>query len=252
MLKLFGPAVCFGANAVTYPVLIAAVLSIPAGVARVHDGRLTLRRAVRDVADGWRYMASSAVLVYPPLATLVIAGFGFGLTSLAPALADVKLGRLADDNGALLAAFGVGGLIGVFGGVLLARRQRTGAQVLTIFCGWIAGTALLALTTDFAVGLVALAVMGVMHGHGGIALNTVMQSATLDEYRGRVMGNYVQMFFLGSAVGSLALGAIAERFSLTAAVFTSTAVFAVFLVVSFVRFDRLRILDHVRERAARV
>lgn len=247
LLKGFGPAVCYGINAVTYPVLIAAVLAVPVGERAVHDGRLTLRRAMRDVGDGWRYLFSSRVLLYPPLATLVIAGFGFGLTSLAPALADIKLGRLANDNGTLLAAFGMGGLVGVFAGSVLARRVRPGAQMLLVFAGWIGATMLMASTTAFGVGLAAMAAMGMVHGHGGITLNTVMQYATADTYRGRVMGSYLQMFFLGSALGSLLLGLIAEHWSLTAALLTSTGVFGAFLIVSVVAFDRLRLLDDVRE-----
>jgi MFS family permease len=251
LLKAFGPAVCYGVNAVTYPVLIVAVLAVPARAGNSDGQRLTLRRAVRDVADGWRYLASDRVLVYPPLATLVIAGFGFGMTSLAPALADIKLGRLANDNGSLLAAFGVGGLVGVFAGSVLARRVRPGAQMLLVFAGWIGGTVLLAATGVFGVGLAALALMGMVHGHGGITLNTVMQAATTDAYRGRVMGSYLQMFFLGSALGSLLLGLIAEHWSLTAAVLTSTVVFVAFGLVSIVAFDRLRLLDDVREAPLR-
>jgi MFS family permease len=93
--------------------------------------------------------------------------------------------------------------------------------------------------------------MGMVHGHGGITLNTVMQAATTDAYRGRVMGSYLQMFFLGSALGSLLLGLIAEHWSLTAAVLTSTVVFVAFGLVSIVAFDRLRLLDDVREAPLR-
>jgi predicted MFS family arabinose efflux permease len=65
------------------------------------------------------------------------------------------------------------------------------------------------------------------------------------------MGSYLQMFFLGSALGSLLLGLIAEHWSLTAAVLTSTVVFVAFGLVSIVAFDRLRLLDDVREAPLR-
>lgn len=241
-LKLFGPTACFAINAVTFPLIIAAVLLTPKQRARA-TAPLTLASATRDVVAGWRYLGTSSTLLYPPLATLVIAGFGFGLTTLAPALADVKLGRAADDNGLLIAAFGIGGVIGVLSTARLSRRSRPGLQIGWAFGCWAAATMLLAATGSFGVGVGAMAAMGVAHGIGGITLTTVMQSATDDAFRGRVMANYVQMFFLGSAIGSLVLGMVADRVSLSAAAATSSAAFTLWLVISVTRFDRLRVLD---------
>jgi predicted MFS family arabinose efflux permease len=244
-LKALGPTACFAVNALTFPLVIGAVLLTPERHARAASA-LSIRSATDEVIAGWRYLATSPRLLYPPLATIVIAGFGFGLTTLAPAFADRKLGGSSDDNGLLIAAFGLGGVIGVLSTAWLGRRVRPGLQIGASFAVWVVTTALLASTSVFAVGVVAMAGMGLAHGIGGITLTTVMQSATNDTFRGRVMAVYTQMFFFGAAVGSFLLGAIAERVSLMVAAATSSLAFAVWLVVSLVRFDGLRVIDPPR------
>jgi MFS family permease len=244
ILKSFGASACFAVNAASFLVLIAVLLVVPDGeIPMAPRLPLIASRVVADIADGWRYMAARPGLRYAPMAVFVNAAFGFGLITLAPAIARDQLGRTADDNGLLVGAFGVGGAMGVVLIGMAARRSRNSRQVrLALLCSAVAGVVLMA-TGSFWIVLASFAVAGFANSVGATALNTSVQMQVDDAFRGRVMSVYTQMFFVGSAFGSLILGVLAELTSLEAAAGLSAAVFVAFHVWSVVRFDGLKVLD---------
>lgn len=243
-LKSFGASACFAVNAVSFLVIIAVLLVVPEGETPMAPRLpLMLSRVFADIGDGWRYMMARPGLRYAPIAVFVNAAFGFGLTTLAPAIARDQLGRAADDNGVLVGAFGLGGAIGVVLIGMAARRSQHSHQVRLALLCWVVADVMLLATGSFWIGLASFAVAGFANSVGATALNTSVQLQVDDAFRGRVMGVYMQMFFLGSAVGSLVLGVVADLTSLEAAAGLSAAVFVAFHVWSVVRFDGLKVLD---------
>ena len=243
-LKSFGASACFAVNAVSFLVIIAVLLVVPEGeIPMAPRLPLMLSRVFADIGDGWRYMMARPGLRYAPIAVFVNAAFGFGLTTLAPAIARDQLGRAADDNGVLVGAFGLGGAIGVVLIGMAARRSRHSHQVRLALLSWVVADVVLLATGSFWIGLASFAVAGFANSVGATALNTSVQLQVDDSFRGRVMGVYMQMFFLGSAVGSLVLGVVADLTSLEAAAGLSAAVFIAFHVWSVMRFDGLKVLD---------
>lgn len=243
-LKAFGASTCFMINAVSYLVIIAVLAVAPrdarAAATRERSG---LRHAFREVGDGWRYLAGHPTLRYAPTASLVNAAFGFGLTTLAPALAKEQFGHRSSDNGILITAFGIGGVLGVTLVGIFAKNTRNSLQVRWAYVAWVAAYVVLLSTNEFALGLVAFAFAGCANSVGATALNTALQTQVDDQFRGRVLGAYMQMFFLGAALGSLLLAVIADLTSLQVATGFAAAVFVVFHAWSVIRFDRLRMLD---------
>ncbi len=243
-LKTLGASSCFMINAVSYLVIIAVLAVAPVDARPTSDhGRSGLRQALRDVGDGWRYLAGHPALRYAPTASLINAAFGFGLTTLAPALAKEQFGHDSSDNGVLITAFGIGGVLGVSMVGIFAKRTRNSMQVRWAYVAWVVAYVVLLATGQFALGLVAFAIAGCANSVGATALNTALQTQVDDQYRGRVLGAYMQMFFLGAALGSLLLAVFADLTSLRAATGFAAAVFVVFHVWSVIRFDRLRMLD---------
>ena len=253
-LKLFGASVCFMTNAVSYLVIIAVLATVPDSKRGEKQIRVPLRlsRVLADVADGWRYLRSTPGLRYAPIAVFVNSAFGFGLTTLAPALARDQFHHQSSDNGTLIGAFGVGGVIGVLTVGTLAKRSRNSKQVRTSLVAWVVADVVLLMTGQFWIGFLAFGIAGLANSVGASALNTSVQMQVDDQFRGRVMGVYMQMFFMGSAVGSLLLGVLADLTSLQVAAGLSACVFAGFHVWSVVRYDGLRVLDPERALSARV
>jgi MFS family permease len=244
-LKLFGASACFGANSISYLVIIAVLLLVPEISKSRQEPRAPLRFSAAwiDTVEGWRYLRTARGLMYAPIAVFMNASFGFGLTTLAPAFARDLFKRNANDNGILIAAFGIGGVVSIIGVGMFAKHVRHSSQVRVAFGAWTVGGAILALSTNFWIGFVAFAFAGCANTIGATALNTSVQMQVHDEFRGRVMGVYMQMFFLGSAVGSLTLGVLSDLTSLKFAAATSAAIFTIFHIWSARRFDNLRILD---------
>ena len=243
-LKSFGASICFAVNAVSFLVIIAVLLVVPEGeLAMAQRTPLLVSQIVTDIGDGWRYIRSRPGLRYAPVAVFVNAAFGFGLTTLAPAIARDQLGRSADDNGVLFGAFGFGGALGVVLIGMAARRSKHSQQMRLALICWVVADVVLIVTGNFWIGLASFAVAGFANSVGATALNTSVQLQVDDAFRGRVMGVYMQMFFLGSALGSLLLGVIADLTSLEGAAGVSAAVFLAFHVWSVIRHDGLRVLD---------
>ena len=243
-LKAFGASVCFAVNAASFLVIIAVLVVVPEGEVQMSP-RLpfALGQAFADIGHGWRYLMTRPGLRYAPIAVFVNAAFGFGMTTLAPAIARDQLGRSADDNGVLVGAFGLGGALGVVLIGMAARRSKHSHQMRLALVCWVIADVVLVLTASFWIGLVSFAIAGFANSVGATALNTSVQMQVDDAFRGRVMAVYMQMFFLGAAVGSLLLGVIADVTSLEAAAGVSAATFIAFHIWSVVRFDGLRVLD---------
>jgi predicted MFS family arabinose efflux permease len=244
-LKWLGASFCFMANAVSYFAIIVVLLLVrtdaqPTAPSQNSSG---LRQAFVDVGDGWRYMWQHPGLRYPPLSSFINAAVGFGLTNFAPAMAQDQFNHDASDNGLLISAFGIGGVLGVAVAGTLGRNTRNSIQLRTALVAWVVADVVLLATGNFLFGLLGFAIAGCANSVGSTAANTSLQMHVDDQYRGRVMAVYMQMFFLGSALGSLVLGVVADVFSIRAATGFSALVFVLFHVWSVVRFDRLRILD---------
>ncbi len=244
-LKTAGASACFMVNAISYLVIIAVLAVVSDGESKLTVKRepLGLRKALGDVADGWKYISAHPGLKYAPIASFVNAAFGFGLTTLAPAMARDQFHHRSSDNGTLIGGFGLGGVIGVVLLGTLARNAKNSIQVRSALVAWVVADLVLLLTGNFWIGILAFAIAGVANSVGGTALNTSVQMQVDENYRGRVMGVYMQMFFLGSALGSLLLGVVADLTSIQASAGIAAAVFLMFHIWSAIRFDRLRVLD---------
>ncbi len=242
-LKLFGASVCFMANAISFLVIIGVLMSVRDAKPARQTPPAPWSQAFTDIADGWRYIGTHRGLTFAPIAVFVNAAFGFGMTTLAPAIARDQFHRSANDNGTLIGAFGLGGVIGLAIIGMAAKRSKLSDQVRLALILWVIGDVVLLLTNHFWVGLIAFAISGFANSVGGTATNTSVQLQTDDQYRGRVMGIYMQMFFLGSAVGSLLLGVVADLTSLRGAAILAATVFGLFHIWSVVKFDNLRVLD---------
>ncbi len=249
-LKMFGPSFCFMANAVTYLAIIVVLIPAPATPSAATPADLPplrLSRMLNDVTEGWRYLRSDPGLNYAPIAVFMNAAFGFGLTTLAPALARDQFHHKANDNGILISAFGLGGVVAVIAIGMFAKNLRNSLQVRAAFTAWVIAGAILVITSNFWIGFVACLFGGSANSVGGTALNTSVQMQVDDAFRGRVMAIYMQMFFFGSAMGSLTLGFVADFVSLRAAAVTSVIAFVAFHLWSVKRYAGLRMLDQRRE-----
>ncbi|MBJ7903535.1 MFS transporter [Streptomyces sp. DSM 110735] len=207
IVALTGPAVVFGINSVSFLGVVAALTlwrrtrTVAGTPERLRPALESGLRYVRHAPGVRRVMLRSALFVLPASA----------LWGLLPVVSSSRLGLSAGGYGLLLAALGVGAIVGA----VTIKRVRTAVGT----------NVLLALSTGaFAVGTAAAAVLRapwavavllVLTGVGWLyalsTLNTTLQLALPSWVRARALAVYLMVFMGGQGIGALLWGVIANE-----------------------------------------
>jgi MFS family permease len=195
---------------VVFVVGSAALLVAAALLARVTvEGRVTLKAAAGGATLRQMARAGLRAVTNEPDARLVVAlvaaqAFVRGCLNVLIVVTVFRvLHGSAADVGYLIAAIGVGGLIGAFGAMTLeGRRLAVPFGLALIF--WGLPIALLAPRPYFAAALVLLAIVGAANSVEDVAAFTLLQRIVPNELLTRVLG-----LLWGLAMGAVAIGSIA-------------------------------------------
>jgi predicted MFS family arabinose efflux permease len=232
IMATFGLAACFYADAASFLAVIASLLLL-----RVEEAPRSSPpgSSMQMLREGFAYVRSTRSVRTLLFLLGVVCVFGWSYVALIPAYARDVLNTREAGYGALLAAHGVGALAGALFVASRGENRRTRTQV---FGGlWL---------FSFSLGVFALAgwplLAGAALSFSGAGLimfvstaNTQIQWTVPDELRGRVMGVWGLVFGGGLPLGSVTLGALAEKFGVRAALFVGACVCLVMSVVVFLR-----------------
>ena len=211
-IAVFGVAVNFGVNAVSF-------LSVIAGMALI-DSRLLLRAPRPDsfpsvrssLAEGLRYARATPTVLWPLVLLGGLAALAMNFQTLLPLFTTNALGLDAGGYGALFATMGAGSLVG---SLALAFTGSQRPLVKLIIGG---GAAFLALSFVFGfvrAPLVAFPLVAAIGLFSMLMVNTInvmVQNSVPDALRGRVMSLYVTVFAGSAPIGGLFAGLVAEAF----------------------------------------
>jgi MFS family permease len=177
----------------------------------VTQTRAAQRRVWQELHEGWRYVVESVAIRSILLLLAIVSLVGFPYSVLMPIFASDILRGGPHTLGFLMAASGVGALVGA---ILLAMRKSVlGLGRYIAICAALFGAALMgfSLSRSLWLSLPLLAATGFGFMQQMASSNTVLQTIVEDEKRGRVMAFY-GMAFLGMApFGSLLAGGLAAR-----------------------------------------
>jgi MFS family permease len=210
-----GIGACFFLNGVSYIAVIAGLLAmrLPAFTPRVSTGS-----GWQGFREGVRYIRGEPRMFSLVLLVAIMSVFGFPVLVLMPVIARDVLHTDARGYGLLMAAVGVGAMIGALALALTGRHIRKGPALLE---GGVAFAALLILFSIVRVFWLALALLAL----AGCAMivttalaNTVLQTIVPDELRGRVMAFYAFVFVGMAPLGAFQAGLVAERTSAPTAI----------------------------------
>ena len=209
LIGLLGEGICFLLNGVSYIAVIIALLMM-----RIKPNRETVvkQRVWEDMRDGFLYVAHDMPIRSLLLLMSAISFFGLPLMTFIPAYVKTILGGESEMLGLLLSCVGVGSFIAAL--YLAARKSVLGLGKVVMPSGALLGIGLVVMS--FVTVPWVAAVLCVPVGFTIIAavasINTLLQTLSREDKRGRVMG-YMAMAFTGMApVGSMVLGAI-EKFA---------------------------------------
>jgi len=244
LIGIFGEAICFGINAVSF---IAALVTLT--MIRVNPeeqaapGQSPTSETSKNEAPGLM-----AVLLAPPVVTVLLLSvatgmFGFQYSVLLPVIVDRLLSGGASTLGFLSAAAGVGALVGS-----LALASKPDNQNLRRIIG-LAPLALavaitiVALSPWTALSLVALALGGIsisVQLSGGLSL---VQMAVPSEKRGRIMGVYSTCMLGFTPFAAMLAGWLASTIGVTYTLLLSAAIVAVTATIYLSVASRMIHLD---------
>lgn len=242
VIARLGIAWCFGLNALSFVAVLWGLLRIqlPAPADRVSASMAeVLRRSSAGAAEGVRYLRQPGAVRELLTLVTVAALFGGPFITLMPVVARDQLGLGAGGYGALLATLGVGGLTGALlvAGPIAHRaiRGRVMMAAALVYPVVLMG---FAYTTRPAIAHGLLFVTGLSMITFNALSNGILQLLVDERFRGRLMAFYALVFIgLSQAVGSLAIGAVANLLSAGHAIAMSAVVMMGASIITLRRSD---------------
>ena len=208
LVAAVGEGWCFLLNALSYIAVLIALLAMRLAPA---NPRGRDKKVLAELKEGLAYAARSpfirGLLVLLSLVSLV----GMPYATLMPIFAKDILKGGPDTLGFLMAASGVGALVGA---VYLAARHSVVGLERWIAAGPILfgiGLILFARSQTLWVSLCVLTVTGFAMMVQMASSNTLLQTVVDDDKRGRVMSFYTMAFMGTAPIGSLLAGSLAHR-----------------------------------------
>jgi len=213
-LVQIGPAWCFFVNGLSFLAVIASLLLMQVPYPIQHQKHLP---PLQQLREGLQYARRDAT-IRPLLLLAVIGGiFVVPISNLLPAFADVVLHSPKEGYAALSVGQGVGSVItGVAVGWLAYRFGYRKLIAWSVAIGG-AATIWLALEDTIPLATVAAGVAGAFLILQFVSINTMIQTAVPDAFRGRVLALYTLSFLGMAPFGALALGGIANVIGVTSA-----------------------------------
>jgi MFS family permease len=207
MLATTGEGVCFLINAVSYVFVVISLLLM-------HVQKKEVMRKPGNIFDemkeGFNYTFGFAPIKHLLILLGVVSLMGSSYQVLMPVFAKEILHGNSSTFGFLMGAAGLGALAGA---VFLASREtvlRLGRIIPAAAAIFGVGLIALSMTKSFPVSLLFMIIIGLGLMLHTAASNTILQTITDDDKRGRVMSFY-SLAIMGTApFGSLLAGSLAK------------------------------------------
>ena len=215
LIGVVGEGYCFLIDGISYLAVIASLLLMHITAI---SKRILAKNLWGELGEGWQYVSGSLTVRSILLLLGLISLLGIANTVLGPIFAAQVLHGGAHTLGYLMAASGVGALIGAVG--LAFRRSVLGLGTIIPISAGLFGVASVGFGLSRALWLSALcmAVTGFGMMRHLAASNTILQTIVDEDKRGRVM-SFMAMAFAGmSPFGSLLAGYAAGRIGAPATV----------------------------------
>lgn len=209
IIAAVGEGLCFSIDGLSYLAVIVSLLAMRA----IQPQRISKRTGsmLHELKEGWNYVLRFAPVRSILLLLALVSLVGMPYTVLMPIFAARVLHGGPHTLGFLMAASGVGALIGAV--VLATRKSVLGlGRIISVATG-IFGAGLMGFSQSHLLWLSLLLLLA--SGFGMMvqlaSSNTILQTIVPGESRGRVMSYYTMAFVGMAPFGSLLAGGLASR-----------------------------------------
>jgi MFS family permease len=208
LISILGEGMCFFFNGLSFLAVIIALLAMKV---TFHKGQSERHHILRELKEGFAYAFG-----FPPIRSVLfflgwISMVGMAITILMPVFAKNILHGGSQTYGFLMAAIGVGAVIGAI--FLASRRSVLGLGKIIVIAAGIFGIGLISFSLSHVLwlSLFLLLVTGFGMMVQMASSNTIIQTVVDEDKRGRMMSLYVMAFMGMAPFGSLAGGSLAAR-----------------------------------------
>lgn len=247
-----GPGLAFFANALSYLAVLGALGAIRARPERDPSPTEVAAEVPAEVTGpatfrlGLAYVRGHPGLQLAVITVGVVMFLGGPVIQLAPVFARDAFGVDSRAYGFLTAALGIGAtacsvVLGAYGDGF--RRSRLVIAAVVTYGVAVVG---MALTPNYAGGLAAMGGIGVAYLAVASVLNTSIQLAVDDRFRGRVLALYVMVFTGAYPLGSLVQGLATDHFGVRAVVGVAGAGLLGYAALLAARPSAVGVLDVVQ------
>ena len=203
-----GTASCFFLNGVSFIAVIIGLFCITtdAGAVRRNSGNI-----LTEAWAGVRYIIASPVLLRAILVMLAVGTFAMNSDVIIPVFAKEVVHQGANGYGCLLAAMGIGSLIGA---VLVSIRSGKGPRGRLLFGSAVLECffyVILGFVQDYLPAMAVLVILGFCSVVFMTTANSTVQLNSGDEYRGRTMSVYTLAFAGTTPIGNFFAGSVTEK-----------------------------------------
>ena len=175
--------------------------------------RIHKKSISREFREGLAYIRNSRIVVGLLLMGLIPTMFGFSAQFLLPAFNGKLFGGQSETFSGLMVALGIGAVLGSLTIARFGEIDQKGRLIYVLAVVWAVCLALLALTTEFWLSLIVLALVGASSA-GLSSLNmSVLQLIVSATMRSRIMAITWASFGL-MPIGMIPLGFLAEKVGL--------------------------------------
>jgi MFS family permease len=208
LIATIGEGWCFLLDGLSYLAVIIALLAMT--VAPRRRQAQTGGTMGQQLREGWTYVAGFLPIRYILLLLALVSLVGMPYTVLMPVVATEMLGGGPTTLGLLMAAVGVGALMGAV--VLAARKSVLGLGRIIPLAAGVFGVGLIAFSFSHLLWLsmACLVVTGLGFMVQMASSNTLLQTIVDEDKRGRVMSFYTMAVMGITPFGSLLAGSVAH------------------------------------------
>ncbi|WP_369166582.1 MFS transporter [Streptomyces sp. R28] len=214
LIPVIGLAELYLIDALALCVTVWAVVRLPALPPLAGATATTKRRAgVREIAEGFRYIALHKVLLLSFLADVIAMVFGMP-RALFPQLASQTYASYGEGLalGLLFAAIPVGAVAGGLFSGTFSRARRHGWMVIGAVVAWGVAITGFGLSSSLWLAVLFLALAGVADMVSMVFRGAILLSAASDEMRGRMQGVFTVVVAGGPRLADVLHGTAGSAF----------------------------------------
>ncbi len=238
-IAAFGTEMCFYLNALSYLPLLVVIL-------RTRFPQPAERQAASlaaELKEGFRYVWTHRAILLLVVTVALVGGFGLPYLVMMPAFAQQVLHVGAKGLGYLVAAAGIGAFLGGVRLAALPANRNRGPIVLGAAISFFASIILFCLSRTPWLSAMLLAVVGASLVNSAATANSLIQTLVPDQIRGRVLSMHTMAFLGMTPLGSLLVGALAEKWGPAIALGSSAGLALVLTAILAVTFPEIRKLQ---------